>query len=288
MKSIITVALLTILTTTSSGSEFYYEKVWNGHCYTYQKVYYQPVVQQQPVIKQENKTTVINNLIGIPVPVQYNQPIAQQGTTVYGYSSVAESYGNIDLGLLYNQAARLTDQAQQLAGQAAADFQTLVQAEGANRAEVAKIIAQGQAAREALLAARGNSTQQITQRSFNFKVTQDSTGELKIEKMEQQNNNTNPNFNLESGPQKSTQQSTQQSSSQAVKSISDILTNKCVSCHGNTQAAGGLNFLKPITDQQQASVLERIVTPDPEKRMPKDGRLSTGEIKAFFEAMGKK
>ncbi len=160
-KILFTIVALIGLASVASAQTCTYERYWTGYSWAYRKVcapaqVYTPAA---PVVavEKEHKTTVVNNLIGIPVPVQYNQPIASQGTTVYGYSTVAEAYGNVDLGLLYNQAARLTDQAQQLAGQAAADFQTLVQTEGQNRAEVAKIIAQGQAAREALSAAKGPS-----------------------------------------------------------------------------------------------------------------------------------
>jgi mono/diheme cytochrome c family protein len=275
-----------------SAQNVSYEKYWNGHQWAYRQcatcapTYVAPAyvapAYVAPVVK-ENKTTVINNLIGIPVPVQYTQPITGQGTTVYGYSSVAEAYGNVDLGLLYNQAARLTDQAQQLAGQAATDFQTLVQAEGQNRAEVAKIIAQGQAAREALLATRGSPsgfTQQSQFRAFTFKVTQDSSGAMKVEQVPAGTTmpaaNTSPDFNLTGN------------APQALKAgnISEIIKNKCVSCHGSDKASGGLNFLQPITDAQQAAVLERITTTDAVKRMPLKGTLTVAETNAFFQAMG--
>jgi len=221
----------------------------------------------------ENTTTVVNNLIGIPVPVQYTQPIAQQGTTVYGYSSAADAYGQVDMGLLYNQAARLTDQAQQLAGQAATDFQALVQAEGYNRAEVAKILAQGQAAQQALLAAKG-SPAQVVQKAFSFRVVQDGRGEMKVEQLDT-HPTTNPDFSL------STAKSTA-----GTLNISTILTNRCVSCHSNEKASGNLNFHQQISDEQQKRVLERITTDNHEKRMPKGGRLSVDEISVFFREMG--
>lgn len=251
---------------------WYYERYWNGCGYGYRKVYYQTPYAQPayvpPAVKKE--TTIVNNLIGIPVPVQYTQPIAQQGTTVYGYSTVAEAYGNVDLGLLYNQAARLTDQAQQLAGQAAADFQGLVQAEGQNRAEVAKIIAQGQAARDALHAAKGPPPANL-QRAFTFRVVQDAKGEMKIEKIESGSNS--PDFNLSSVKQGT--------------NISDVIKTRCISCHGDQKAAGGLNFLQAITDAQQQRCLELITESDPQKRMPKGApKLSVAEMSAFFQAMG--
>lgn len=247
----------------------------NGCGYTYQKVFVQPqVVQPQVTQKTETQTTVINNLVGIPVPVTYSQPIQAQGTTVYGYSSVAEAYGQVDMGLLYQQAARLTDQAQQLAGQASSDFATLVQAEGQNRAEVARIIAQGQSARQALEAAGGYQQQQIQQRTFAFRVTQDNNGQFNIEQMQ----DDQTNFKL--------------SGAQTNLNISDILKNKCVSCHGNGNAQGGLNLEAAISEQQQLSVMNRVTTDDLSKRMPRnqDGtagqKLDVSELKVLFDAMG--
>jgi hypothetical protein len=245
--------------------------------YTYQRVFVNEQVQQvvQPVVKTETQTTVVNNLIGIPVPVTYNQPIQAQGTTVYGYSSVAEAYGNVDMGLLYNQAARLTDQAQQLAGQASSDFATLVQAEGQNRAEVARILAQGQSARLALEAAAGPQPQQVQQRSFAFRIVQSSDGQFNI----QQINDEKQQFEL-SGAQT------------AASNVSDLLSSKCVACHSNQNAQGGLNLEQPITAQQQRSIINRVNTNDLSKRMPRnqDGtagnKLSDQEIKSLTDAMG--
>jgi len=268
MKKVLMV-IVTILgfTQTITAQDWYYERCWNGCGYSYRKVYYE---QPALVHAAKKETTIVNNLIGIPVPVQYTQPVAQQGTTVYGYSSVAEAYGNVDLGLLYNQAARLTDQAQQLAGQAAIDFQSLVQAEGHNRAEVAKIIAQGQAAREALQAAKAQPSV-AQQRSFAFRVVQDAKGDMKVEKMESHS----PDFNLSSAKQGSS------------ITISDVIKSRCISCHGDQKAAGGLNFLHSITDAQQQRCLELITESDPQKRMPKGGpKLSVAEMTAFFQSMG--
>lgn len=247
--------------------------------YTFQKVLVQEQVVQpvQPVIKTETQTTVVNNLIGIPVPVTYSQPIQAQGTSVYGYSSVAEAYGNVDMGLLYNQAARLTDQAQQLAGQASSDFATLVQAEGQNRAEVAKILAQGQSARQALEAAAGPQPQQVQQRSFAFRVVQSSDGQFSV----QQINDGTPaqQFQL-SGVQAN------------AENVSNLLSTKCAACHNNQNAQGGLNLEQPISEAQQQSILSRVTTDDLTKRMPRnpDGtagdKLTDSELKILYDAMG--
>jgi hypothetical protein len=238
-------------------------------------VYAQPVQLVEHVVPQAAivpQTTIVNNLIGIPVPIQYNQPLSAQGTTVYGYSSVSEAHGNVDLGLLYNQAARLTEQAQQLAGQAHTDFSSLVQIEGNNRAEVAKIIAQGQAAREALSAVRTESSTQSQQlRTFSFKVSSTQNGEIQVQKMEPDERK----FDTSSAT-----------------NVSDLLSDKCVSCHNAGNAQGGLNLLDSISADQQESILSRVVTDDLTKRMPRnaDGsvspRLSVGELKVLFNSMG--
>lgn len=253
--------------------------------YTYQRVVQQPAQITQ---RTETQTTVINNLVGIPVPVNYSQPIAAQGSTVYGYSANTQQYGSLDMALLYNQAARLTDQAQQLAGQAASDFSTLVQAEGQNQAEVARIIAQGQSARQALQAASGQRVQaSIQQQTFAFRVTQGSDGQLKVEQI-QTGSTTGSIGNSTTG-----QQNFNLSEAQgATTNVSDLLKNRCVSCHGNTEAQGGLNLEVAITDEQQASILARVTSDDLDKRMPRNSddtagqKLNMGELRLLFNAMG--
>lgn len=278
---IIAVLVFAILSAPFGYADWRWQRVRcnGGSCgYTYQRVFVPQVVKQvvpQITQKTETQTTVVNNLIGIPVPVTYNQPIQAQGTTVYGYSSVAEAYGQIDMGLLYNQAARLTDQAQQLAGQASSDFATLVQAEGQNRAEVARIIAQGQAARQALEAAQGYAPQQqIQSRTFAFRVTQDGEGQINVQQVDDQQVKS---FDL--------------ISEGSSTNVSDLLKSKCLACHSNGNAQGGLNLEQAITDEQQAKILSRVITDDFGKRMPKnsDGtagqKLSVSELRLLFNAM---
>jgi len=252
----------------SANAGWKWRRVQTNCGYTYQRYYVQEVAQPQV----QNTTTVVNNLIGIPVPVNYTEPITAQGSTVYGYSSVTQAQGALDMGLLYNQAARLTDQAQQLAGQAATDFAALVQAEGQNRAEVAKIIAQGQAARMALEATQGHPPQLI-QRTFAFRVTQGADGQMKVEQIQSQQPQ---DFSLMSS---------------SATNVSDLLKQRCVSCHGNAKASGNLNLEVAISDAQQRAILERVTTEDHARRMPRnpDGtagaKLSIDELRLLFNAM---
>lgn len=267
---IIILAISGVMTSASNAAAgWQWKRCWTGNCYSYQQVFVADNVAATGVaaVQSAAQTTVVNNLIGIPVPVQYSEPIAAQGSTVYGYSSLAQSYNQVDMGLLYNQAARLTDQAQQLAGQAATDFSSIVQSEGQNRAEVAKIIAQGQAAREALTATKGDAPQQIN-RSFAFRVTQDTKGEMKIEKAD--------DFSL---------------MTKGSANISELLTNKCLSCHNANAKGGNLDLSGEISDIQQLAILKRVTTEDLDKRMPRrpDGtagnKLSSEELGTVLNAM---
>lgn len=278
--------VLSILFMASSFGLANAQNCFNGKCFNKQVQFAQPaqifenhvvhsspVVYSAPVVQEiRREVQVVNNLIGIPVPVAYNQSVAAQGSTIYGYSSVAEAHGNVDLGLLYNQAARLTEQAQQLAGQANIDFSRMVEIEGNNRADVARIIAQGQAAREALSAVRVEPSAQTQSRSFSFKITSSDSGDFQVQKIEDRTHK----INMNSG------------------NISDLLNDKCVACHNSDNAQGGLNLLEKISVDQQDSILNRIVTDDLIKRMPRnaDGsaspRLNVGELKTLFNAMSNK
>lgn len=233
-----------------------------------------PLIQAAPVVASPVQL-VQPQMVGIPVPVQYSQPVAQQGTTVYGYQAITNYQQQVDLGALYNQAARLTDQAQQLAGQAATDFQGLVQAEGQNRADVARIIAQGQAAKEALQAV--NVPQRVVeQKIFSFRVTTQPDGNIKVEEMKSE-----PDFGLVTP---------KQSAGNALD-VSKILTDKCVKCHNGTKSMGGLNLMSPITENQQQDILNRVVTDDPALLMPRSAdnkpgpRLSNQEISSLYQAL---
>lgn len=282
MKTLLFISIILFIGNTSYG-----QNCLNGRCFNKQVQFAQPnnlynnqiFYEQQvshaiPIVQAQKEVQIVNNLIGIPVPVAYDRSIASQGSTIYGYSSVAEAHGNIDLGLLYNQAARLTEQAQQLAGQANVDFSRLIEIEGSNRAEVAKIIAQGQAARDALSAVRVESATPLQTRSFAFKITSSESGEFELQKIDENYNK----FDI---------------SGNSMGNISDLLQDKCVACHNSSTAQGGLNLLEEISSDQQESILNRIITDDPVKRMPRnaDGsaspRLKVGELKLFFNAMGK-
>ncbi|WDI43378.1 hypothetical protein [Bremerella sp. P1] len=227
----------------------------------------QRIVHHQPEFVRA-RTTVVNNLVGIPVPVSNTQPIAAQGTSVYGYSSLAGSYNQVDLGLLYNQAARLSDQAQQLAGQAHLDFAGLVQAESQSRAEVAEIVARGQAAALALQATQGGPSFNREPRSFSFRASQDAQGGWSVEPLTEAKGK--PSFELAEVPLETR--------------ASELLKSKCVRCHNDSSQQGGLNLLGPVTPDQQEAIWDEVSSGS----MPQSGpALSAAELEVLRVVLGK-
>lgn len=97
------------------------------------------VVDHTPHIK------VINNVVGVPVPVPYQHLVAKQGATVFGYSNVVGNYADVDLALLFDKAERLASQAQSLSQTATTEYSTLVSSYAGNRANSADIQAAAQA-----------------------------------------------------------------------------------------------------------------------------------------------
>ena len=77
------------------------------------------------------------------------------GNTLYGYSysQIADVYGTTDANVLYQQAAALAKNSQDLGGRATERFSSMVELDGSNRARVAEILAKGQSASQTLKAA---------------------------------------------------------------------------------------------------------------------------------------
>ena len=235
----------------------------------------QAVVQAAPVFHQA--APIVNTVVGVPVPVLYNAPIAQQGSTVYGYVQPGLSYtapNTVDLALLYNQANRLTEQAQQLAAQANSDFQALVKLEAQNQ-------------------------QQRYQTQGNFQIIlKVENGQVSVQepyKLITPQQSECPSAVCEPPampPAASAQAMPSQASS--VLSLDSIVQNKCYQCHNAKNSKGGLSFDVPIGADMQQSILERITTTDPSLSMPRnaDGsvakRLDKAELDIFYQAMGVK
>jgi mono/diheme cytochrome c family protein len=270
-----------------TNGKAYTSPTWQYERYEYwqcgRKYYgYRPVLSQPQAaasnVKQEfNPIGSINTdnstTHSYTYNITYGQLPVQQGSTLYGYSyaSVADVYGNTDIGALYNQAIRLAGDANAYADRANTNAMSMVAQAGRERAKVAEILAKGQViaqanASAAALAHAVSPGQEVNVQSSSNTVVNGSTSVTKG------NGQTVVERDQAPVPQGAVQK---------------IFNDSCVKCHRTGKEAGGLNLedASKLTADEVQSVLARITTGDPAKRMPKsDG---TGPAESLsVEAIG--
>lgn len=190
------------------------------------------------------------------------------GQTAYGYSynTLAQLYGGSDLNTLYQQAAQLGHGVQRAASEAQAGFQTLVGAEGQNRARVAEILARGQMA-EQILKALVTPSATVETKGFSFRIGPQGV----IEKVEDQ--------------------TVDPATRQKVKEMwVDLAKNRCASCHTGPEAKKGFDIATypSFSPARKQEVLKRLTTTDDKVLMPRnqDGsagaRLTSDELRLFL------
>jgi hypothetical protein len=198
-----------------------------------------------------------------------------QGNTVYGYTykDVASVYGDTNLNVLYQQAARLAQNAQQLGSQATGDFSGLVQQAGDNQARVAEILAKGQAAAAAMNAAGAGGRATVTRSGFSFKST---TG-AEVEPI--------------APPQVLPDRGNRPQANGGRAAFEALAVKECATCHNPEDPKGKFDIYQyPAMDKDaKAKVVARLITTDPAKHMPQlpeggAGRqLSKDEIALFLQ-----
>lgn len=184
-------------------------------------------------------------------------------STVYGYSSVADLYGQTDLNVLYQQSSKLAQNAQQLSGQATTDFADLVKQAGSNQGAVAEILAKGQAAAAVLNATKADPTVRVVNRAYTVQFGSD--GQPVVTPVVPQVDKGAP--------------------------LKVLVTSDCMACHGKVEPKGKLDLsnLSALTLEQKMNIVGRLVTKDPAKVMPRkpDGgpgvRWSGDKVKLFLE-----
>jgi hypothetical protein len=215
--------------------------------------------------------------LGVTQPTAYANPAfgsyGASGSTGYGYTyeTLRSAYGETNLNSLYQQAGRLTQGAQQLAGQAHTEFSGLVQQAGDSAGRVAEQLARGQAAAQALRAAAGQSVEATKTTVIGGGTT---TTLPTVEPTATAEPVAEPNVSVQSGK----------------VFLERVGLPKCGSCHGQKEPKGGFSILDyPTADpEKRQKVLARLFHPSPEKRMPQtaDGKhvpLSAAELKAFID-----
>jgi hypothetical protein len=224
----------------------------------------------------------------------FQGPLAQQGTSVYGYDSVASVYPDVDLKVLYNQANNLALGLQTLTGQSTQGFQELVSQKEANMAEVARIIARGQAAAQVLEMLKDQPLS--TKTKSEFTIRQDRQGSWKL--VPGSDPGALPPDDLLPGqppPEPVPPQQPVDLDAASAQQLKAVIQTRCAACHDATAKMGGLdmtNFLD-MPDGRKREIVGRLVTDDPAKLMPKaaDGGpaqepLPLNEITLFFRAAG--
>lgn len=178
------------------------------------------------------------------------------GNSLYGYSlaSVRDFYGSTDLNAIYQQAARLTQNAQTLAGQGHTDFIDALKQAGSNQARVAEILAQAEAASRALKAAAGPPITVSTNRTFSFRVEPGPDGTPTVVPV--------PGVPATAPPALAMPRAD-------VPTAATVLAARCASCHAGATAQGGWNVTDFATTAGKAKAVSRVLSNDPAKRMPR-------------------
>lgn len=198
---------------------------------------------------------------GAQAPSPYPQlqlgSYGMNGSTIYGTGQQqilqAITSDPVDLNILFQQMSRLTQNAQQLAGQGHTDFADLIAKAGNNQAEVAKILAKSKLIQDALKSLQDPNSIKLESRTFSFKIGADG----KIEAIEPE-----PKFKAVVPPEE----------------FQKIMVQDCGTCHLGEKAKGGFNLASYLsfTEAQKEVVRQRLTHPDPKKRMPLKSDLSPG------------
>lgn len=295
----------------SYGQTYYYQQPYTYYTYeqapaeTYTPKAQAPVNWKSELLKlagaRDEQLGYLNALraLGLPQPLQapaqgpyqaapgyQSVPYTMNAQTQYGYSysTVKDVYGDTNLNTLYQQAARLAQNSQALAGQATGDFSSLVQQDSTARGRVAEILARAQAAAATYRATEPPPSAHVTT-SASASVTGSSTGVDTAPEVQ-------PTVSAQAAPQQGYAQGQQGYAAQSQQAFATLVQNRCTGCHGGSDPAGKLTLTPQSYAQMSLADKARLIWPrlthhDPQKRMPrsKDGKAATltpEELRLFY------
>ena len=214
-------------------------------------------------------------------PYASSRQYGNQGNTLYGYtySTIRDIYGDTSTSSLFQQQAKLAENAQSLAGQASQDFGNNVQREGNNRARVAEILAYGQSRKMAL----DSSHPQIpVEEHREDRIETQGQGQGQVQ---QQGQGQGQAQSL--GPDG--RAAVTMPRADGAVTWPAVAVERCAACHGNGKHEGGFEIAKyeGMTPESKAKVWARLTSKNPDERMPrgKDGGpgrpLTPAEFKLF-------
>jgi len=218
---------------------------------------------------------------GNGTPYASTKQYGTQGNTIYGYtySTIRDIYGDTSTSSLFQQQAKLAENAQSLAGQASQDFAGNVQREGNNRARVAEILAYGQSRKMAL----DSSHPQIpVEEHREDRIETQGQGQGQVQ---QQGQGQGQAQSIGEGGQARV---TMPRADGAV-TWPAVAIEKCSACHGNGKKEGGFEIARyeGMAPDLKAKVWARLTSKNADERMPrgKDGGpgkpLTPAEFKLF-------
>lgn len=204
----------------------------------------------------------------------YSQRSAPQGSTVFGYNEIADVYGNVDLGGLYQSAIRLAEASQRSGDNATNGAMQLVDQFGDR--------AQGLLSQQLAIAEINAKTTGVTNAARALGDAIKAEGRIRVEKKVE-----GPAPPVPGGSPILDEPSAKAANADdTFNKLTALVQTKCVSCHGGKTTEAGLSLvdLGKIDDDTVKKILERITTGNVEKRMPPGKPLAPAEIGLFFKA----
>lgn len=188
-----------------------------------------------------------------------------QGSTVYGYTTVSDVYGDLDLNALYEQAIRLAQDQSKYAAEASERTQSLVAQQGAQHSRIAEIYARAQAARELAKATEPQPSSHTKESGWVVKFPGNGQEPVVERNGEEDNDYLDRAF---------------------VNLTQAAFRANCVKCHGGEKTEKNLDLtnLRNLTAAQAGGIVTRIKSDDPSVRMPPEGPRLTSSAIAVIEA----
>lgn len=211
----------------------------------------------------------------------YSQRTAPQGATVFGYNEIADVYGNVDLGDLYQSAIRLAESSNRYGAEATSGTQKLIDNFGDR--------AQGLLSQQLAIAEIQAKTAGVTNAARALGDAIKAESRLHVEKRTAGPTPT-PSPPEPGGSPILDEPSAKGAANDSYGNLTALFNTKCVSCHGGKTTEAGLSLtdLGKIDPATVKKIRGRIVHMDPDKRMPPGKPLSQDEIDLIYDSSASK
>lgn len=206
----------------------------------------------------------------LPQTLSGFQPLSRQGPSIWGYTYTrSDTYGqqptyqdfaaaySQDDSQVLNEAGRLTEQAQQLAGEAHGHYLQLAGIKSESKKQIAAIFARGVVAAQVLRSLDGPPLANTTQTFTLSSQFDPATG--RVVTPQAQNGSLSP----------------------ATTAMLDVIKgSNCLNCHSPgpklKEGMPNLTLVLTFNSQQFGKILDAVGNPDEKKRMPLSADLSPG------------